>query len=326
MSSFRSTLSMGIRGLKNYILKKPFCVSFEVTYGCNARCKHCHLGGTIPNEKRATSEEYAAIFKKLKPVVAQFSGGEPLMRKDLEQIISGIKRKNRYPFIILTTNAALLTKKRYDSLREAGVDEFSISLDYPDERHDDFRTIPGLFKKIEKFLSEIKDVPNKGVTLSGVVHRQNYRELNKMADFARKWDVGMNFSTYTWLRTNKKDDFLITEDEMPEFKEKIKEILAYKKQYKTVFTSEYNLSKMIEFFEKQYIGNCRAGERFCIVGPDGMLSPCGLILEKYKTQKEMRKKFTKTNKCGACFTSIRGNSEKTPVKLIKDNLAKVFGK
>ena len=204
------------------------------------------------------------------------------------------------------------------------MDEFSISLDYPDERHDEFRNIPGLYKKIEKFLSGIKDVRDKGITLSCVVHRKNFRELVKLAEFAKKWNVGMNFSAYTWLRTNRKDDFMITEDEMPEFEKMISKIIEFKRKSGIVFTSEYNFHKMIEWFKKQATPDCRAGERFLIVGPDATLSPCGLILKKYRTQKELLEKFTKSNTCELCFTSIRVNSEKKPMRLLKDNIKKAF--
>jgi len=325
MNSFKRTIRLAKRGAKNYLTKKPFCVSFEVTYACNARCKHCHLGGAIENEIRASATRFGELARILKPVVAQISGGEPLLRKDLEDIVKAIQVPQRDPFIVLTTNAALLTRKRYDSLRAAGVDEFSISFDYPDERHDEFRTIPGLFKKIESFLEDIKDLEDKGITLSCVVHRQNFRELLKMAQFANKWGVGMNFSTYTWLRTNKKDDFMITKEEMPEFKEKIKELIEFKRANGTVFTSEYNFSKMIEWFEVQKMDNCMAGQRFLIVGPDCTLSPCGLILKNYKNQKELLENFTKTNTCNSCFTSIRVNSEKDISRLLKDNIRKGFG-
>jgi len=110
-------LALGLRGVKNFFGKKPLCVSFEITYSCNARCQHCHLGGMIKDEKRASPE----------PVVAQISGGEPLLRKDLKDIIQAIYRPQRPPYIVITTNAALLDEKKYRELREAGVDEFSLS-------------------------------------------------------------------------------------------------------------------------------------------------------------------------------------------------------
>jgi len=319
MSVLGHTMAMAGRGIGNYFGKKPFCTSFEITYSCNAKCKHCHLGGPVPGEVRATAEAYAQRCRELKPLIAQVSGGEPLLRHDVEDIVRTLKEKGGAPYVVLTTNGALLNKKKYDALRAAGVDAFSLSFDFPDERHDDFRGIPGLFNKIVKLLEDIKDIDDKGIALSGVVQRQNFRELIKMAEFARKWNVKMNFSTYTWLRTEKME-FMIPPEEMDELKEMIRQLREHKKQYKTIVASDYVFTKMVEFFNTQSIDNCRAGERFLVVNPDATLSPCGLIIRDYKSRKELLDDFLKNNTCSDCYTSIRANTEKPVKYLILDSL------
>ncbi len=310
------------RGIANYFLKRPFCVSFEITYNCNARCKHCHLGGPV-KEQRATPEKFGELYRKLKPVVAQVSGGEPLLRKDLEQIIAAIKEPNGVPFMVLTTNAALLSKERYYCLRQAGVDEFSISLDYPDERHDEFRHIPGLFKRIEALIKEIGPEKDKAITLACVIQRDNLKELIKMAKLAKEWEVNISFSAYTWLRTKSKD-FMIPENELEELKNILNQLLEFKKQYKTVFTSDYVLRKMIDYFKNEGIPHCRAGKKFLIVNPDGTLSPCGLIIKEYNTREEMERDFVKKNTCESCYTASRANSEKPAWYLLKDNIKSIL--
>jgi MoaA/NifB/PqqE/SkfB family radical SAM enzyme len=317
-NSFFRTLSIAKRGVINFFTKRPLCVSFEVTYSCNARCKHCHLGGPA-EEERASAERYAELCREIKPVVAQISGGEPLLRKDIEDIIRAIRIDKRAPFIVLTTNGALLSKEKYLNLREAGVDEFSVSFDFPDERHDEFRGVPGLFKKIETLIRETNHIPNNGITLSGVVNKENFRELIRMAELAKAWRVKINFSTYTWLRTNKKE-LMVPKNDLDELKEIITKLREFKKKYKTVYASDYVFQEMVEFFEKESIGNCRAGERFFVVNPDGTLSPCGLIIKKFQSQREIIENFTKTNECGDCYTSIRANTEKPASFLIKDSL------
>lgn len=199
MESKARTRSLARRGVVNFVRRRPFCISFEVTYNCNARCKHCHLGGkaNAPDEARATAARFGELSRRFKPVVAQVSGGEPLLRPDIEDIIRAIRVPDRAPYIILTTNGALLTRAKYDKLIAAGVDEFSLSFDYPDERHDEFRAIPGLFEKIRTLMESFGPDETKAVTLSGVVQRYNFRDLEALAEQARAWGVRMNFSTYT---------------------------------------------------------------------------------------------------------------------------------
>jgi MoaA/NifB/PqqE/SkfB family radical SAM enzyme len=215
-----------------------------------------------------------------------------------------------------------LTREKYMKLREAGVDSFSLSFDYPDERHDAFRGIPGLFHKIVSLLEGIQDIPCKGIALSGVIQRENFRELIKMAEFARRWGVNMNFSTYTWLRTQKKE-FMIPEDEVPELSEMLEQLRQHKKKYPTVVSSDFVFKNIIDFFKHESIDHCRAGQKFLVVNPDGTLSPCGLIIKDYDSLKDMQREFLRTNTCVACYTSIRANTEKPLKYLIMDSLRSI---
>ncbi|MCX7972887.1 MAG: radical SAM protein [Candidatus Aminicenantes bacterium] len=318
MSRLKRDLSLLWRGIKNYLTDRPLCVSFEVTYACNARCQHCHLGGPVANEKRASAQEFGRISDWLKPVGAQISGGEPLLRSDLEEIIRAIHRPQKPPFIIVTTNGALLNRKRYESLRQAGVDEFSLSLDYPDERHDTFRGIPGLFRKIESLVKELAPLDEKAITLSCVIQNDNFPDLVRLAELARRWGVRINFSTYTWMRTHNRQ-FMISPDNLKLFKNVLNQLLEFKKKYGTIYTSDYVFRLMPIYFEKGEIGHCRAGQRFFIVNPDGRLSPCGLILKYYSSLDEL-KAFRQTNSCGYCYTSIRAGTERPPKYLLLDNI------
>ena len=230
MYSTRRTLSLAGHGLRNQLIKRPFCISFEVTHSCNAKCKHCHLHGPV-DEERASPEKLGEICRELSPVVAQASGGEPLLRKDLEQIIQAWKVPNRAPFIVVTTNATLLTRDRYQNLRKAGVDEFSISLDYPDDRHDEFRGVPGLFQKIENLIQELDSQKDKAISLCCVIQSDNFRSLSQMAELANKWDVRLNLSAYTNLRTHD-NSYMLSKDDLEEFKEIIPILLEMQKKQK----------------------------------------------------------------------------------------------
>lgn len=310
---------MGKRGFLNYVWNGPYSVSFEVTYACNARCKHCHLGGPVKAEERATPKRLGQVSEAIHSVEVILSGGEPLMRHDLEDIARAIRRKNGPPYIVCTTNAGLLNKKRYQSLREAGVDQFSISLDYPDERHDEYRGIPGLFQKIRDLISELDSSANKPITLSCCVQRDNFRDMLKFARLAADWKVRVNFSTYTWLRTKNKE-YLLTKEDLPELREIVNQLLELKKRNKNFYASSYTFQRMIRYFEDGYIPGCRAGQRFFVVNPNGAVSPCGLIMKYYKNVAQMKAEFVPTNTCGYCNTTVRSECEKPVQLLARDNL------
>jgi len=310
------------RGILNYFQKRPFCVSFEITHDCNAHCDHCHLGGKV-DTRRATPEEFAARYRELKPIVIQISGGEPLLRKDAYEIVESLRHPNGVPYIIFVTNASFLTEEKYFRLRHSGVDVFSVSLDFPDERHDEFRSIPGLFGKIRDLASAVTARGDEGVTLNSVVHSRNFRELLKMAETARDWGVSINFSPYTWLRTGDKS-YLIGGDDLPEFRDIIQRLIDFKSRYGVIRTSDSFMWDIAAFFQSKSRPGCRAGERFLVVNPDATLSPCGLIITDYTSWSGLKKGFCASNTCSFCNTSIRANTESPVNNLLRGGLSSLF--
>jgi MoaA/NifB/PqqE/SkfB family radical SAM enzyme len=322
MSRISRDLAFARRALAGYVGRAPLCVSFEVTRNCNARCRHCHLGPPRA-ETLASPERFAEICRELDPVVAQVSGGEPLLRGDVEDIVRGLTRPGRPPVVVLTTNGALLTKERFLRLKEAGVSDVSLSFDYPDERHDEFRQIPGLFAHIDGLMRELSaNGRPHGVTLACVMHRDNFRELPAIAERARAWKANVSFIVYTWLRTGNRE-MLISPDELGELREVLGRVREHKRRHGNVYTSDYVLDNIPAFFARAGRPGCRAGERALVVNPDGTLSPCGLVLREYRTREEMLARFTRTNTCDGCYTSSRANSEKPAFWLVRDAFSRV---
>ncbi len=320
-SLFRLT-SFAKRGFGNLLSGRPLAVSFEITHNCNANCRHCHRGGTV-RENRASPARFGELSRELKPLVAQVSGGEPLLRTDVEDIVRAIQRSDGTPYIVFVTNAALLSEEKYYRLLDIGVDVFSVSLDFPDERHDEFRRIPGLFKHITSLVEKVDSGRKKAITFNSVVQSENVRELVKMAELARDCGVEINFSPYTWLRTNDMD-FMIQKEDLPEFRDIIERLIDFKKRYNTIRTTDGFFYDMASFFENESLPDCRAGVRFLVVNPDGTLSPCGLIITAYSTQEELVSEFSQTNTCTYCHTCIRSGTEKPFNNLLTSAVKSIF--
>jgi MoaA/NifB/PqqE/SkfB family radical SAM enzyme len=270
-------------------------------------------------ETQAGPERFAEICRELKPVAILVSGGEPLLRKDVEDVVTALADPKGPPYVAMTTNGWLLDRERYDRFRQLGVDRFSISLDFPDERHDEFRRLPGLFKRIESLVADLGPDSNNAINISCVVQKLNFRDMIKFADLGKEWGVRVNFSTYTTMRTGE-EELLLSKDEVAELREIVREIIALKRVNRNIRTSDYVLGRIVEFFETGGIPNCRAGDRFLVVNPDGTLSPCGLVITDYKTRDELIKNFTDKNTCSACYTSSRADSERPLRYMITDTL------
>lgn len=131
--------------------KTPFLVIWETTQACDLACVHCRASAQphrLPGE--LSFNEGKKLLSEIKsmgcPIVV-LSGGDPLKRSDLEELVSfGKSLKLRMATIPAATS--LLTQERITGLKKAGLDQVAFSLDFPTEKlHDSFRQTPGAFKK-----------------------------------------------------------------------------------------------------------------------------------------------------------------------------------
>ncbi|MBD3232135.1 MAG: radical SAM protein [candidate division Zixibacteria bacterium] len=310
------------RSLKSLMAHKPLCIALEVTHSCVANCRHCDKGGHV-DEVMVGAEEYKRMCDELNPTLVQIAGGEPLLRKDLPDIVRALHTPNKPPALILVTNAALLNMEKYRELKDAGMYQFSISLDFPDERHDDFRQIPGLFARLNKLIPEILALGNDDVVVNCCITRANYPYIKDIIGKVSGWGAKLNFSAYTDLRTNDYQFNLQHPEDTSKLNSIIDEIYHSGNGLRnSVMTSERVLRRFVKFFENgNRMPNCRTGDKFLIVNPDGRLTPCAMFFdERYDSLKELKEKFANKSDCDGCYISIRANTEKSMWELLTDNL------
>ncbi len=316
--SGRLALKMLARGIRNKFEQRPLSVSFEITHYCTANCWHCNWGGPVKGEQRLGAEDYAAICRELRPVVSHISGGEPLARGDVYEIVRAMAKPGDLPWMVLVTNAAVLNVDKYWKLKKAGINQFSISLDFPDQRHSDFRRIPGLFDKMSRVIPEITRLGHDDLSLNVCITAWNYRDVPQMVELARRWNTKINFSVYTPLRVSDERG-LPREERLREVRDVFQRVIDMKKAGYPVYTSERVMWKFYRFFTDRGIPGCQAGRRFLVINPDGSLIPCAMVWAKYASQRDMLKQFTANNSCEMCYISTRANTEKKLGDFLADN-------
>ena len=313
-------LRMLVKAAWNTARKHPLSVSFEVTHACTANCWHCNWGGPI-KETRRTPEEYAAICRDLKPVVVNVSGGEALARGDLDEIVRGLSRPGRLPWIVVVTNASQLSPERFLRLKRAGMHQLSVSIDFPDDRHSEFRRVPGLFAHLEEMIPKCVAAGDEDdVSLNCCITAWNYKTLPDIVRLASRWGVSVNFSAYTPLRMDDPTGLVKHNGSVAELKEKITEVIELKRQGYPVYTSERVLWKFYQFLIEGRAPGCQAGYRFLVINPDGRLTPCAMVMAYFNDYRTMQREFSRTNTCEACFISTRANTEKTLKDALADNV------
>lgn len=307
------------RGFRNKLQNKPLSISFEVTHACTANCWHCNWGGPI-KETRLSADEYAAICRELRPVVSHVSGGEPLARGDVYEIVDKMTNKGGLPWMIVVTNASNLNAERFQKLKNAGMHQLSVSLDFPDERHDEFRRIPGLFDKMSKTLPELAKRSEKDdILLNVCITSWNYQELPGLVKKAKEWGLPINFSVYSHLRVQDRTGLIDGNGSADLLKQKIQEVVDLKNQGYPVYTAPRVLWKFYRFMAEGGFPGCQAGRRFLVINPDGRLTPCAMVMAYFDRQEDMLKDFTRQNNCQACYIATRANTEKTFREFLEDN-------
>ena len=325
--SLMQSLRVAGRGACNYAIDKPLVVSFEITHSCTCNCVHCDRGGKTIEQDLLEPADYTGLVSSLRPSVVQVSGGEPLLREDVEDIVKAIKKRpNGLPHVILVTNGSLLNEGKYVALKRAGVDRFSVSLDFPDERHDRFRRHRGLYAHLEETIPRLARFGYNDIAMNSAITRPNFPHLIELANKAEEWGVNISYSAYGVLRTGDSEFFLYSEDDLASLRREIHDLVRLKKRKGRILNSTYALMRTYEFFRNGYIPNCNAGRRFLVVRPSGRLVPCSMRPHErlYSTQEELLREFSKNNVCGECYVAIRAYSDKSFGALVKDGLSFFF--
>src|SRR5574340_335810 len=126
-----------------------FLLAINLTNRCNLACAHCYMDAKTlkyGGENELTTQEVCGLLDEIAGRSAEtmvvLTGGEPLMRSDLEELVAhGVKRGLS---MVVGTNGVALTDKRVQSLKAAGAMGAGISIDSLDPaKHDAFRGLPG---------------------------------------------------------------------------------------------------------------------------------------------------------------------------------------
>ena len=165
-------------------------VVWNTTRRCNLACRHCYLDAQDCAGGSELSTDQARAFitdlGKMQVPVLLLSGGEPLLRPDLHELIGMANEAGVRP--VLSTNGMLITPEVAKSMHEAGIRYVGVSLDGMREAHDDFRGQTGAFDAaVAGIKNSLAEGLHTGVRFT--VNAQNYQDLPPLLDYIR--DLGV---------------------------------------------------------------------------------------------------------------------------------------
>lgn len=290
-----------------HLKRFPILVHFEVTMRCNAHCNFCDYWKTEASEKAREVKSFADAARFFDPLMITFTGGEPLLRRDLEDLVAGVARAVRLKYITVITHGGMLTAERAKSLWDAGINQFNISLDFLDERHDEARGIPGLTRKIMDTIPRMQAMGIDGIRFNTVIKTENLDELMPIVRRAEALGVGVSFSTYTDFK-NGNTEHRIRPEQLRRLDEVMAELLAYKRRRRGVIvSSDHYLARVPRWVRGELATEpCRSGVRTIHVNPVGQVRRCPDFPSDFHWS-EFRK--YEPIACDACFYACRGEAQ-----------------
>lgn len=286
--------------------RMPVLVHFEVTLRCNARCAFCDYWKTDPSARAQELDGYADAARFFNPLLVTFTGGEPLLRRDLETLVAAVAGAVRLKYIMLLTHGGMLSPERARSLWDAGVNQFNISLDYLDTRHDAARGIPGLTEKIMATVEAMRVDGIDSVRFNTVIKRDNLAEIMRIVHRAAKLGIGVNLSVYTDAKNGNRD-FLLDDTVAGDVDALVAELLAFKRRRRGVITSsDYYLQQIPRYLRGEMKEPCHSGIRTIHLNPGGHVKRC----PDFPTDFHWRQfKRYESIACNACYYACRGEAQ-----------------
>ena len=252
----------------------PLALLAELTHRCPLQCPYCsnpvelvHVGREIdtPTWCRVLDEA-----QELGILQVHFSGGEPTVRRDLEELVEHAAKGGLYTNLI--TAGVLLDAPRIEKLAEAGLDHIQLSLqDSEAENADRISGYPGGLPRKLKAARLIREA-GLPLTLNIVVHRQNLHHLGALIDLGAELDAERveiaHVQYYGWGYRNR-GAFMPTRDQVDAA---VATVEAARERYRGRFVIEHVVPDYHARRPKACMGGW--GRRFLNVTPEGRVLPC----------------------------------------------------
>jgi radical SAM protein with 4Fe4S-binding SPASM domain len=282
--------------LSDATFERPYVISWNLTYRCNLACEHCYLdaGGKplVQSENFADRSEldtgqcYGVIdeivdFAPESLVI--LTGGEPLLRRDILEIIRYASSKELW--VVIGTNGVRVTESLAATLKEEGVRGLALSLDALDaDRHDGFRRVKGAWRNTVEG-AKILDAAGFPFVVQTTVGSHNVAELREIAEFAHGELGARVWNLYFLVQTGRGE--FVSDLTPAQYDEVLADLFAIQKSFagrmmvnakcaphyvKTLFERDPASS-----FLKSYTGGaggCPAGTHYMGIRPNGDVTPC----------------------------------------------------
>lgn len=256
-------------------------ISWNSTNQCNMYCDHCYRDAGAKAAEELSTQEAKEMLQEIAKAgfkIMIFSGGEPLMRPDLFELVACAKDLGLRP--VLGTNGTLITLEAAQKLKEAGLMGAGISLDsLKKKRHDELRRYDGAYQEAIRGMMNCREA-GLPFQIHTTVFDWNQGELEAITDFAI--EIGAVAHHFFFLVPTGRAVNIEEESLRAEAYEEVLTRIMRKQQEVSIELKPTCAPQFIRIakemgMELRFQRGCLAGTHYCIISPKGDVQPCAYL-------------------------------------------------
>ena len=256
-------------------------VSWNTTNACNMYCAHCYRDAGCKAAEELSTAEAKTLLEQIAAAgfkIMIFSGGEPLMRPDILELVRHAASLKLLP--VFGTNGTLITRERAQQLLDAGARGMGISLDSLDrEKHNRFRSFEGAWEGAVEGMKNCRAV-GLPFQIHTTVMDWNQHELEAITDFAVEIGARAHhffFLVPTGRAASIEEEALRTR----EYEDVLRRIMIKQQsvpiEIKPTCAPQFLRIASELGMKTRFRRGCLAGLSYCIISPRGKVQPCAYL-------------------------------------------------
>jgi putative heme d1 biosynthesis radical SAM protein NirJ2 len=282
-------------------------ISWNTTRACNLKCKHCYRDAGQADQGELTTAEGKKLLDEIARAgfkIMVFSGGEPLLRDDIYELVAHAKSLGLRP--VFGSNGTLIDATAAKRLKEAGAIRVGISIHSPDpEFHDEFHQAPGSWQAA---LDGAKYCLEAGleVQLHSTVTEPNYDRVEEITDLAVKIGASAHH-VFFLVPTGRGKDLESSMLNAVHYEKLLHRILEKQKEVpielKPTCAPQFMRIAKMKDIPMRFTRGCLAGTDYCVIIPNGDVNPCPYLYLKVGNVREQP--FDEMWKTNPIFLKLR---------------------
>jgi len=239
----------------------------HVTDRCNLKCNGCYSAGERNDKNELALDDIKKVISNLKSLNLKniiISGGEPMIRNDLDLVLKNIREELNPENLVVITNGTINNDKLLENILKY-IDVLAVSLDTYNSKCEPILRGEKIFDRIMEFIDKAKSF-GINISILPTINHKNSDFIAEYTKLSKELNSEISFSLFTVKPNDNNKDFVLDKSDL-------EKIINYYHDH------EMNVTDVPLNNSLEGKCNCKTGEELISVGTDGSLYPCHMLME-----------------------------------------------